>query len=57
LGEDSEEAGLTIGSALMRLTPAGILMVATDTYRLSRVEYRDSTASPEDWRFCFRAIS
>jgi DNA polymerase-3 subunit beta len=49
LGEDNEEAGLTIGSALMRLTPAGILMVATDTYRLSRVEYRDSTASPEDW--------
>jgi DNA polymerase III sliding clamp (beta) subunit (PCNA family) len=49
LGEDNEEAGLTIGSALMRLTPAGVLMVATDTYRLSRVEYRDSTASPEDW--------
>ena len=49
LGEDNEEAGLAIGSALIRLTPAGILMVATDNYRLSRVEYRDSTSSPEDW--------
>ena len=49
LGDQEEEAGLTLGSALMRVTPFGVLMVTTDTQKLSRSEYQDDTATAEDW--------
>ena len=48
LGDESEEPGLSLGCALLRLTPAGVLLVATDRYRMARAEMRTSTPSPED---------
>lgn len=47
LGED-DQSGLALSSALLRLTPAGVLLVATDHFRLSRAELRSSTPTPED---------
>jgi len=49
LGTDDEERSLTLESALLRVTPAGVLMVSTDHYRLARTEQRRSTSSPEDF--------
>ena len=48
IGEENEEAGLALGCALLRLTPAGVLMVTTDRYRMARAEMRTGTPSPED---------
>jgi DNA polymerase-3 subunit beta len=45
---DEEEYGLALSSALLRHTPAGVLLVATDRYLLSRAELRSSTPTPED---------
>lgn len=50
LGTDEEEEALALGSALLRITPEGILMVTTDRTRLSRVEMRQRTPVPEDWQ-------
>jgi DNA polymerase-3 subunit beta len=49
LGTQDDEKSLALESALMRVTPAGVLMVSTDHYRLARTEHRRATSSPEDF--------